>query len=82
MQDWEIERLQWKPVFDEASLSRRPLKKIRSPELEDPIQTSSSSSCLSGQAASPVVPLCPPWSSSFLAYPLFLTRDSTSMQQQ
>ncbi|KAL5581807.1 hypothetical protein UlMin_014249 [Ulmus minor] len=64
MQDWEIERRQWKPVLDEASMSHRPLKKIRSPEREDPIQTSSSSSCLSGQAPSPSAPLCPPWSSS------------------
>ncbi|KAL5147907.1 Ethylene-responsive transcription factor ERF054 [Glycine soja] len=47
-QDWEIEkgkgldlssgRRQWKPVFDDASLSHRPLKKIRSPERENPNQ--------------------------------------------
>ncbi|PPD89521.1 hypothetical protein GOBAR_DD13548 [Gossypium barbadense] len=28
----ELERQQWKPVFDEASISQRPLKKIRSPQ--------------------------------------------------
>ncbi|XP_021289672.1 ethylene-responsive transcription factor ERF053-like [Herrania umbratica] len=49
-QDWEIdkgkdldfgfERQQWKPVFDEASMSQRPLKKIRSPERQDPVQSS------------------------------------------
>ena len=47
-QDWEKEkgkrldlssgRRQWKPVFDDASLSHRPLKKIRSPEPENPNQ--------------------------------------------
>lgn len=38
------ERRQWNPVFDEASMSQRPLKKIRSPERhQDPIQSSSSS---------------------------------------
>lgn len=51
-QDWEIdkgkdldfssERRRWKPVFDEASMSNRPLKKIRSPERQDPIQSSAS----------------------------------------
>ncbi|KAI3465732.1 hypothetical protein Pfo_022395 [Paulownia fortunei] len=36
--DWErdegkdIERQQWNPVFDEVSMSNRPLKKVRSPE--------------------------------------------------
>ena len=47
-QDWEKEkgkrldlssgRRQWKPVFDDASVSHRPLKKIRSPEPENPNQ--------------------------------------------
>jgi hypothetical protein len=50
--DWEIdkgkdfdfssERRRWKPVFDEASMSNRPLKKIRSPESQDQIQSSAS----------------------------------------
>ncbi|KAL2328249.1 hypothetical protein Fmac_021676 [Flemingia macrophylla] len=46
-EDWEKEkgkggvhtssgRRQWKPVFDDASVSDRPLKKIRSPERENP----------------------------------------------
>ncbi|GMJ06416.1 ETHYLENE RESPONSIVE FACTOR54 [Hibiscus trionum] len=34
----DTERRQWKPVFDEASMSKRPLKKIRSPERETPFQ--------------------------------------------
>lgn len=54
-QDWEIDkgkdldfasferRQQWRPVFDEASMSQRPLKKIRSPERQNPVQSSSSS---------------------------------------
>lgn len=52
-QDWELdkgkkeahlsfERRQWKPVFGEASLSERPLKKIRSPERQESIQSSAS----------------------------------------
>ncbi|XP_022737645.1 ethylene-responsive transcription factor ERF054-like [Durio zibethinus] len=51
-QDWEIdrgkelgfgfERRQWKPVFDEASMSQRPLKKVRGPERQDHVQTSAS----------------------------------------
>ncbi|KAL5793812.1 hypothetical protein ACOSP7_002406 [Xanthoceras sorbifolium] len=52
--NWEIDRgkdvdvgsferrQQWRPVFDEASLSPRPLKKIRSPERVNPVQSSSS----------------------------------------
>lgn len=40
--DWEIEmgsqeeRRQWKPVFEDASVSHRPLKKIRSPQRHNP----------------------------------------------
>ncbi|KAF5481251.1 hypothetical protein F2P56_001919 [Juglans regia] len=51
-QDWEIdkgkdldfssERRRWKPVFEDASMSNRPLKKIRSPERQDPIMSSAS----------------------------------------
>ncbi|XVF44405.1 hypothetical protein PTKIN_Ptkin02bG0117700 [Pterospermum kingtungense] len=51
-QDWEVDkgkdldfgskRQQWKPVFDEASMSQRPLKKIRSPERQDLVQPSAS----------------------------------------
>ncbi|KAK8569649.1 hypothetical protein V6N13_046698 [Hibiscus sabdariffa] len=40
----ETERRQWKPVFDEASMPKRPLKKIRSPERETPFQFPPSSS--------------------------------------
>ncbi|XVF66854.1 hypothetical protein PTKIN_Ptkin10aG0071900 [Pterospermum kingtungense] len=70
-QDWEIEkekevdfgleRRQWKPVFEEASMSQRPLKKIRSPERQDPVQSSSS---LSHQASSFSVSTSSPSSSS------------------
>ena len=31
-----LDRHQWKPVLDEASISQRPFKKIRSPERHDP----------------------------------------------
>ena len=51
-QDWEIEKgkdldfgfekRQWKPVFDEGSMSQRPLKKTRSPERQYPVQSSAS----------------------------------------
>ncbi|XWS63394.1 hypothetical protein CRYUN_Cryun06bG0093100 [Craigia yunnanensis] len=51
-QDWEIDKgkdlefgfesRKWKPVFYEASMSQRPLKKIRSPERQDPVQSSAS----------------------------------------
>ncbi|KAK7342301.1 hypothetical protein VNO80_25248 [Phaseolus coccineus] len=37
-------RREWKPVFDDASISERPLKKIRSPERQNPNQQPSSSS--------------------------------------
>ncbi|KAK9285146.1 hypothetical protein L1049_024331 [Liquidambar formosana] len=40
--DTGFERRQWKQVFEEASLSQRPLKKVRSPERQDPSQFSAS----------------------------------------
>lgn len=40
--DLGFERRQWKQVFDEASMSKRPLKKIRSPERQDPSHLQSS----------------------------------------
>ncbi|GAV70444.1 AP2 domain-containing protein [Cephalotus follicularis] len=57
-----LERKNWKPVFDHAFKSPRPLKKIRSPERQDPIahQTTFSVSPTSGQS----LPLCPPSSSA------------------
>ncbi|KAL2331717.1 hypothetical protein Fmac_019298 [Flemingia macrophylla] len=73
-QDWEIEkgkgvdsssqRRQWKPVFDDASISHnRPLKKIRSPDRHD---TNQSSSSLPFQPS----PLsAPPSSSSRIVFP-------------
>ena len=56
--DLSLERRQWKPVFGEASMSNRPLKKIRSPERRDsPLSSSpSSSSSLAYQPPSPSLP--------------------------
>ncbi|XP_022727163.1 ethylene-responsive transcription factor ERF053-like [Durio zibethinus] len=81
-QDWEtvkgndldlgFERRQWKPVFDEASMSQTPLKKIRSPEHQGPAepsaslahQSSSFSALSSVSTSSPSsLTLCPPSSS-------------------
>ncbi|RVX09466.1 hypothetical protein CK203_015194 [Vitis vinifera] len=53
--DLSLERRQWKPVFGEASMSNRPLKKIRSPERRDS-SLSSSSSSLAYQPPSPSLP--------------------------
>ncbi|XP_028761638.1 ethylene-responsive transcription factor ERF054-like [Neltuma alba] len=66
--DWEIgrgkdvdlsgERRQWKPVFEDASVSNRPLKKSRSPQRENSNQNQSS------------VPILPhPPSSSRIVFP-------------
>ncbi|XP_058078021.1 ethylene-responsive transcription factor ERF053-like [Magnolia sinica] len=44
-------RRQWKPVFEESSLSPRPLKKIRSPDRQEPSHFSASSV---GHGASPL----------------------------
>ncbi|XP_057954699.1 ethylene-responsive transcription factor ERF053-like isoform X2 [Malania oleifera] len=67
--EWEMERgkdlhltcegRQWKPVFDEASLSNRPLKKIRSPERQDPSQFSASLSHQTPSFSIPSVPHSP-----------------------
>ncbi|OMO59774.1 hypothetical protein CCACVL1_24637 [Corchorus capsularis] len=56
--DLGLERRQWKPVLDEASMSQRPLKKIRSPERQDSLQSSVSTS------SPPSLTLFPPSSSS------------------
>lgn len=90
-QEWEIdrgedlsfslERRQWKPVFDEASMSQRPLKKIRSPEPHDPIQSSSSSS--SSLAPQPTSSFCVPASSSSssrIMFPFAVDGSQQSMQ--
>ncbi|KAE8662188.1 Protochlorophyllide oxidoreductase C, C,PORC [Hibiscus syriacus] len=60
----ETERRQWKPVSDEASMSKRPFKKIRSPERETPFQFSPS---LAHPSSSPNAPL--PSSSLALPFP-------------
>ncbi|KAI5339131.1 hypothetical protein L3X38_018403 [Prunus dulcis] len=74
--DWEInedkdlgfsfESQPWKLGFNEASMmSKRPLKKIKSPERQDPIQSSASSA---HQATSSTTP-CPSSSSSRIVFP-------------
>ncbi|KAL2474581.1 Ethylene-responsive transcription factor [Abeliophyllum distichum] len=77
--DWErderkgFEKHQWKPVFSEASMSNRPLKKIKSPERQQPFQSSASFLQQTPQpSASPcgsnsTVPFPPP--SSRLVFP-------------
>ncbi|EEF44467.1 ethylene-responsive transcription factor ERF054 [Ricinus communis] len=91
-QEWELEKgkretnlsiherqQQWKPVFGEASMAadNRPLKKIRSPERQDPIHVSSSLAHRSTPFSVPstvssisTLPLNPPSSSgSRLSFP-------------
>ncbi|GKU96516.1 hypothetical protein SLEP1_g9745 [Rubroshorea leprosula] len=54
-----LERPQRKPVFDDASMSQRPLKKIRSPERQDHVQSSlpfSAPSSVSSVSPSPLPP--------------------------
>ncbi|GAB4824968.1 hypothetical protein Ancab_007841 [Ancistrocladus abbreviatus] len=68
---------QWRPVFDEASVSDRPLKKIRSPERRDPIQSSAFSAqerpmfSLPLTSSMAVPQLCPSFSfpSSRISFP-------------
>ncbi|GKV36765.1 hypothetical protein SLEP1_g44859 [Rubroshorea leprosula] len=65
-QDWEIERgkgldfvferQRWKPVFYDASMSQRPLKKIRSPERQEQDQSQSSVSSVSPFPPSHIFP--------------------------
>ncbi|PON43670.1 AP2/ERF transcription factor [Parasponia andersonii] len=60
---FSLERCQWKPVLDEASMSQRPLKKVRSPERQDPYTQQPSSFSVPPDSA-PSVSLCPPNPSS------------------
>ncbi|XP_062107358.1 ethylene-responsive transcription factor ERF054-like [Humulus lupulus] len=54
---FSLERRQWKPVLDEASLSPRPFKKIRSPERQHPsTQQQSSSFSYALDSAPPISP--------------------------
>lgn len=72
--DFNLESQQWRPVFGEAPMSSRPLKKVRSPERQASFQLSSSSSCSSAHqnqtpfampssvspaSASPLTPIAP-----------------------
>ncbi|KAI4333983.1 hypothetical protein L6164_018727 [Bauhinia variegata] len=75
--DFSFQRRQWKPVFDDASVSRSPLKKIRSPERQNlnasssvslqPPSSSFTSAIPPNAASSPNV--CPPSSSSRIVFP-------------
>ncbi|XP_014493537.1 ethylene-responsive transcription factor ERF054-like [Vigna radiata var. radiata] len=63
-------RRQWKPVFDDASISQRPLKKIRSPEHQSPNHQPSSS-------PSSMLSLQPP--SSRIVFPFAFEGSQTPM---
>ncbi|XP_014491721.1 ethylene-responsive transcription factor ERF053 [Vigna radiata var. radiata] len=88
--DWEIEkgngvgsssqRRQWKPVFDDTSISHdRPLKKIRSPDRRNTNQSSSSSS--SSSVTFQPSPLSnPPSSSSRIVFPFAFNGSQYPMQ--
>ncbi|GMJ13054.1 ERF domain 53 [Hibiscus trionum] len=64
--DSGFESRQWNPVFDEPSISQRPLKKICSPERHDPIQSAASLAHHSSlfSSSSPVSTTSPSSSSS------------------
>ncbi|XP_041009560.1 ethylene-responsive transcription factor ERF054-like [Juglans microcarpa x Juglans regia] len=93
-QDWEIdngkgpefssERRRWKSVFDEASMSSRPLKKIRSPERQNPIHSSASLAHqphpFSIPSSTSSVTLCPPPPPSRLAFPFAYEGSQQSLQ--
>ncbi|KAF3953513.1 hypothetical protein ACB098_06G108500 [Castanea mollissima] len=66
--DFGTERRQWKQFFDEASMSNRPLKKIRSPERQDPIQSSASLAHQTPPFSIPN-PLTPSTASSRIVFP-------------
>lgn len=86
--DIGFERPQWKPVFEEASMSSRPLKKVKSPERQDPFQSSVSSAqqtpSLSLSSSVPyttTAPIAfPPSSSSRLVFPFALDNSQQSME--
>ncbi|XP_021827729.1 ethylene-responsive transcription factor ERF054-like [Prunus avium] len=63
---FSFESQPWKLGFNEASMmSKRPLKKIKSPERQDPIQSSASSAHQAPSSSTP----CPSSSSSRIAFP-------------
>ncbi|KAF8007915.1 hypothetical protein BT93_K1804 [Corymbia citriodora subsp. variegata] len=66
--EFDSESQQWRPVFGEASMSRRPLKKIRSPERRASFQSSSSSSTHQNQTPFTMPSSVPPTSASSLAH--------------
>ncbi|KAL3509410.1 hypothetical protein ACH5RR_028811 [Cinchona calisaya] len=68
---------QWRPVFDEASTENRPFKKVRSPERQDPFESSSSSS-LAHQTPQPSLSLAVPFTSSANPLPFPYPSSSSS----
>ncbi|XP_027341578.1 ethylene-responsive transcription factor ERF053 [Abrus precatorius] len=94
-QDWEIakgkgmdsssQRRQWKPVFDDVSISHnRPLKKIRSPDRQTTNQSSpsssSSSSSMSFQPSPLFAPPSTPSPSSRIVFPFAFDASQHPMQ--
>ncbi|XP_009342655.2 ethylene-responsive transcription factor ERF054-like [Pyrus x bretschneideri] len=76
--DFSFERPPWKPGFSEASLaSNRPLKKVKSPERQDPIQSSAS---LAHQTPSPIIAPYPS-SSSKIVFPFSFDGSQQPMMQ-
>ncbi|KAI4322652.1 hypothetical protein L6164_022325 [Bauhinia variegata] len=86
--DFSFQRRQWKPVFDEASVSHRPLKKIRSPERQNPNPSSSVSLQPPSSSFTSAIPpttasssnMCPPSSSSRIVFPFAFDGSQHPMQ--
>ncbi|KAM5578125.1 ethylene-responsive transcription factor ERF053-like [Rosa sericea] len=84
--DFFMERSQWKPVFDEASMSHRPLKKIKSPERSHQHQSSSFSpefhipSPRSSSDTSSITSCCP--TPSRIVFPFAFDGSLPQQQQQ
>ncbi|KAA3482750.1 ethylene-responsive transcription factor ERF054-like protein [Gossypium australe] len=79
------ERRQWKPVFDEASISQRPLKKICSPERHHPLPSSASLAHHSSSSSSSSLPssrLVFPFAFDASQPPIFFPRQYGNTQQQ
>ncbi|KAM1360167.1 hypothetical protein ACFX15_046242 [Malus domestica] len=78
--DFSFERPPWKPGFSEASTaSNRPLKKVKSPERQDPIQASPSLD--HHQTPSPIIAPHPSSSSSKIVFPFSFDGSQQPMMQ-
>ncbi|KAK3404653.1 hypothetical protein EUGRSUZ_K00961 [Eucalyptus grandis] len=66
--EFSLDSQQWRPVFGEASMSGRPLKKIRSPERQASFQLSSSSSTHQNQTPFAMPSSVPPTSASSVGH--------------